>query len=160
MLSVARILVGIDFSEYSREAARYAIFFAQKLGASMTVVHICDARAYVGSGFAPFHLATLRQYVSQQQAIEVSHLEELKTFVEELPHENVSIDYVVCTGAPAAELIRIAAEQKADLIIVGTHGRTGLTGMLIGSTTEKIVRKSKCPVLTIKLSQQQFVMPG
>ena len=65
----------------------------------------------------------------------------------------------VLNGVPFVEIIRYARESEMDLIVMGTHGRTGLGHLLIGSVTERVVRKSPCPVLTVKHPEHEFVMP-
>jgi nucleotide-binding universal stress UspA family protein len=65
----------------------------------------------------------------------------------------------VIRGTPFVEIVRYAREQNVDLIVMGTHGRTGLEHALIGSVTEKVVRKAPCPVLTVRPEGHQFVMP-
>jgi nucleotide-binding universal stress UspA family protein len=66
---------------------------------------------------------------------------------------------MVVRGVPFVEIIRIAKERSADLIVIGTHGRTGIDHMLFGSTAEKVVRKSSCPVLTVRIAGKEFKMP-
>jgi nucleotide-binding universal stress UspA family protein len=69
------------------------------------------------------------------------------------------VDMVMSEGAPFSEIVRAAREQNSDLIVIATHGRTGLKHALLGSVTEKVVRKAPCAVLTIRDAEQQFVRP-
>jgi nucleotide-binding universal stress UspA family protein len=69
------------------------------------------------------------------------------------------VEKIVERGVPFVEIIRTAKEKKADLIVIGTHGRTGIDHMLFGSTAEKVVRKAPCPVLTVRIAGKEFKMP-
>jgi nucleotide-binding universal stress UspA family protein len=69
------------------------------------------------------------------------------------------VEKAVVRGVPFVEIIKTAKEKNADLIVIGTHGRTGIDHMLFGSTAEKVVRKSYCPVLTVRIAGKEFKMP-
>ena len=69
------------------------------------------------------------------------------------------VEQAVVRGVPFVEIIRTAKEKNADMIVIGTHGRTGIDHMLFGSTAEKVVRKSPCPVLTVRMAGKEFKMP-
>ena len=69
------------------------------------------------------------------------------------------VEKAVVRGVPFVEIIRTAKEKNADMIVIGTHGRTGIDHMLFGSTAEKVVRKSPCPVLTVRMAGREFKMP-
>jgi len=69
------------------------------------------------------------------------------------------IEKMVVRGVPFVEIIKTAREKNADLIVIGTHGRTGIDHMLFGSTAEKVVRKAPCPVLTVRMAGKEFQMP-
>ncbi len=160
MREVKRILVGIDYSEYSREAARYALYLAEHLKADVDFLHICDLPAYVGSGYGPYQLAPVKNYINKQKELESASLDEMKRFIGEFDHGKVTVNYHVTSGNAPAEVIRFAEELKVDLIVVGTHGRAGLSQLLLGSVAEKVVRKARRPVLTVKLTNQDFIITG
>lgn len=82
-----------------------------------------------------------------------------RTAEEHETHQTVEITPLRAIGKPFVEIVRAAKERDADLIVIGTHGRTGLAHMLIGSTAEKVVRMAPCPVLTVKHPRHAFVMP-
>lgn len=160
MREIRHILAGIDYSEYSREAARYAVTLAEKLGAHLHFLHVVEYEPYIGSGFGVSFTAPLKQYISKQHEQQQQSMEEMKRFVGEFENRGVSVDYLVAVGNPRVEIIRVAKEIKADLIVVGTHGRRGISQMIIGSVAEKVIRRATCPVLTVKLTQQDFMVPG
>lgn len=154
-----RILVGIDYSEYSREAARYAVILARPFRAKVYFLHVCDVPAFVGSGYGSYHPGSVRHYLKQQKEVEQGALDAVKRFVDEFQEEEIQIRHLVASGSAHVELIRIAKEKAVDLIVIGTHGRAGISQLLIGSVAEKVVRKASCPVLTVKLTDQNFVLP-
>jgi nucleotide-binding universal stress UspA family protein len=160
MRDIRRVLTGIDYSEYSREAARYAVSLAIKLSASVDFLHVVEYQAYVGSGFGAGFTAPLKQYISKQQEQQQQGLDEMKRFVGEFENRGAEINYHVAIGNAPAEIIRVAKEIDADLIVLGTHGRKGISQMIIGSVTEKVIRRAHCPVLTVKLTNQDFMVPG
>ena len=156
MRVIKTILVGIDYSEYSREAARYAIYLARTVKARLVFLYVVEQHAYLGSGLGPFHPAAVRDFVAQQEDFERNSLETIQHFVGEFDLEGIEAEYCTMSGQPQSEIIRMARERQADLIVVGSHGRTGLSQLLIGSVAEKVVRKASCPVLTVKLTDQPF----
>jgi nucleotide-binding universal stress UspA family protein len=84
---------------------------------------------------------------------------EMEKWGSEVGANVAMVERIVTRGVPFVEIIRIAKEQNADLIVIGTHGRTGIDHMLFGSTAEKVVRKSPCPVLTVRMAGREFKMP-
>lgn len=155
MIQLQRILVPTDFSEHSANALKYGCALAEKFSAQLHLLHVLqDLVAMVpepGLAFPP----------------PGDYIEELKISAEEamkkLPASpSAAVDDVVRTtrqGPPFLEIVRYAKEVNADLIVMGTHGRSGLVHMLMGSVAEKVVRKAPCPVLTVRPDQHEFVMP-
>ena len=155
MIDLKRILAPTDFSEYSKPALEYACGFAEQFGSELHLVHVLqDLVAMVpepGMAFPP----------------PGAYLQELKETAERtltiIPQPRWaagrSIVRATRQGTPFLEIIRYAKELEVDLIVIGTHGRTGLSHMLMGSVAEKVVRKAPCPVLTVRPSGHQFTMP-
>jgi nucleotide-binding universal stress UspA family protein len=139
------ILCAIDFSPLSEAVLRYAQALARKESAHLLLVHIVDALPVVAPG-AP---------VQYEQAIATArkHLQDMS---RDLAAGNAEI--VVEAGDPAVELLELAGERKADLIVLGTHGRSGVDKLLMGSTAEEVLSMAECPTITIgpavQLSQQ------
>ena len=155
MISLKKILLPTDFSEYSDSAREYACSFAEKFGAELHLLHVLQDLVAMapepGMAFPP----------------PGDYMKELQTSAEEAlakrPGDVLPADAVVVRdvrhGTPFLEIIRYAKEHDIDLIVMGTHGRSGLAHVLLGSVAEKVVRKAPCPVLTVRPSEHKFEMP-
>jgi nucleotide-binding universal stress UspA family protein len=145
-----KILVPTDFSDHAHEALRYAAELARSFGASLTILHVYDITPYVLPDSVPlydsFQLTQVREEFQR-------HLETLRTVAQQAGASQV--DTQLLQGSPFAEIARFADEHQFALVVMGTHGRTGLAHLLLGSVTEKVVRKAGCPVLTVPLRAQQ-----
>jgi nucleotide-binding universal stress UspA family protein len=135
------ILHPTDFSDRSGHAFRLACALARDYGARLIVLHVAEPPPFVyGEGVLPPDSESLLQVVHEARA----QLNRLST-----PDANVRAERQLETGEPASEILRVARDVPADLIVMGTHGRTGLARLLMGSVAEQVVRKSTCPVLTV-----------
>jgi nucleotide-binding universal stress UspA family protein len=156
MIKMAKILYPTDFSELSTYALRYALSFAHAYQAKLHCLHVVD-EAYqywtaMGPNSVPVGPAT--------EDILQSARKEMDSFAaEHLQHAEVEVITDVVLGRPFMEIIQYARKQCIDLIVLATHGRTGLSHVLLGSVAERVVRKSPCPVLTIRHPQHEFIMP-
>lgn len=139
------ILVPIDFSAHSRNALRYAAPMAEQFGASLRLVYVVEPTVYPADlGFGQVVLPGVEDELREKGAAELQEL------IRQEIGGRVKATAVVRTGKPHQEILREAAEQKVDLIVVATHGHTGVEHMLFGSTAERIVRNATCPVMTIR----------
>jgi len=147
MLRVSRILAPTDFSEYSDHALRSAAEIARQFGAKLCLLHVVSNEAL--ESIAKAHVPPYpvdRVYEDLTQEIR-------EQFVNRVPPEirkAVETEILVLPGVPFLEIIRVARMKGVDLIVMATHGRTGLSHVLMGSVTEKVVRKAPCPVLSIR----------
>jgi nucleotide-binding universal stress UspA family protein len=91
--------------------------------------------------------------------MEKSAWKEMDKWAAEVSSRVKDVVKMVVRGVPFVEIVRTAKEQNADMIVIGTHGRTGIDHMLFGSTAEKVVRKAHCPVLTVRVAGREFKMP-
>ena len=137
-------LVPVDFSNYSASALDYAIDLAKKLGARITLVHVIHAMP-LGVPEAGVALP-----VSYWQEIETEVSQMLEEQRKRIQHAGLRGETVVAHGVPFQEIIKVAKAKNADLIIMGTHGRTGISHILLGSVTEKVLRLAPCPVLVTR----------
>ena len=145
-LSLRRILVPTDFSEASTEALTMAIEFARRFDAAITIFHAHSVPSFV---FPDGMLAVTPQLM---QDLERSIEGELKRVAATVAASGVVVTTHHAIGAPYDEICRYADELGADLIVMGTHGHTGLRHAILGSVAEKVVRKAHCPVLTVSPS--------
>ena len=144
-LPLKRILVPIDFSKHSKNALKYAVPFAKQFGAELLLVYVVEPTIYPADfTFGQVGIPNFENELRERGQ------HELERLVKEEVGKHVPANVVVCTGKPAFEIIKLAEEKKVDLIIIATHGHTGVEHMLFGGTTEKVVRRAHCPVLIVR----------
>ncbi|HEU5060048.1 MAG TPA: universal stress protein [Kofleriaceae bacterium] len=155
MPAIERILVPTDFSPHSAEATAWAAELAGRFGASITLVHVFQPVSMIlPEGFV---LKSADEIASLMSSLDAALVQARNQLASLAPR--VSIDSVLLEGAPFAEIVRHARENGFDLIVLGTHGRSGLRHALLGSVAEKVVRKAPCPVLTVRLAGHDFEHP-
>lgn len=155
MISIKKILVPTDFSETSRYAMQYAIEFAKSFNAELELVHVI----FDESQIVAFYLPQVT-FQNLDQELEESAKKQMEQFLASFPElKDISYTVKMLKGTAFLEIINEAKESNVDLIIIGTHGRSGLEHVLFGSTAEKVVRKAPCPVFTVKPKNFKFVMP-
>lgn len=142
---IERILVPIDFSNYSKNALRYAVNFAKHFKAKMYLVYVVEPMVYPAD-FSMGQIAIPAIDVDIHKRAE----EELKSLAKNFVDPGLEVDTIIKTGKPFVEIYETAKEKNIDLIIIATHGHTGVEHLLFGSTAEKVVRKAPCPVLTLR----------
>jgi nucleotide-binding universal stress UspA family protein len=152
MIEIKKILVPTDFSEYARNALRYATAFAQSFQAQLVLIHCCE-HTVLGAGTEAYHFS-VPEYIAKVEESERTTLEEL---AEEIRGAGFTVETVFAVGAAAAAVVETAREKDVDMIIIATHGRTGFSHLMFGSTAEKVVRMAPCPVLTVKHPEHDFV---
>lgn len=141
-----RILYATDFSGGSEHALQYAASLSQYAAGQLTVMHVVQPFPV---GDDPI-VGTSFDVAAYHAELEKKARAKLGRFVPETLRLGCDTDDVVATGKPYAEILRIAAERRADLIVLGVHGRNALDRLVFGSTTEHIVRRATCPVLTVR----------
>jgi nucleotide-binding universal stress UspA family protein len=152
MINLKKILCPIDHSDGSKEALKYAVSFAMKNEAKLYLLHVIDIRSFDES------IDTMAAQIPNDETIKQLKTKLLECIPEEI-RSDMQIEALVVQGIPFAEIISIAKGNNVDMIVMGTHGRTGLAHIMIGSVSEKVVRKAHCPVLTVRQSGHKFVMP-
>lgn len=148
MPAINRILVPVDFSPSARAALEYAAFLAARFGAALDVLHVSEPPGYVG----PDTLALLPvsgQAGRSQARGDVSR--EVEGILARAGARPAHVSVRVESGEPSDAILHASRDGGADLIVMGTHGRTGLSRLLIGSVAEAVLRRSTCPVLTIRV---------
>jgi universal stress protein A len=148
-MRIQKILVPIDFSEGSRAALRHAVFLAERFAATIETLHVWEPAPYV----TPDQVAWMREGPGSLWKHIVSGLErDLGELVAtETRGSKVPITKRVAAGYVGDSIVRYITDQQHDLVVMGTHGRTGLRHVLIGSVAERVVRLSPVPVMTIRV---------
>ncbi|MDP3831347.1 MAG: universal stress protein [Ignavibacteriaceae bacterium] len=150
-LQINKILVPVDFSDYSRPALLYSSELAEVFGAELILIHIIEPVIYPPD-FSMGQIALPPLTID----IDTAATEELEKLIKtELPG-TIKTKILVRTGKPFVEIVDAAAEENVDLIIISSHGRTGVEHILFGSTADKVVQKSPCPVLTLRYPVKGF----
>lgn len=140
------ILFATDFSESSDHAFQYALSLARKFESRLGIIHVISEPVDLRGFYVP-HIS----FDKLEEEIEQGALKIMEKFCRTHLQGYDKVDTFVVPGIPYDEIIKKAAELGADLIVVGTHGRTGLDHVLFGSTAEKVVRKSEIPVMSIRI---------
>ena len=144
--AIEKILVPIDFSDHSRSALSYAREIAALYGSSLQLVHVIEEPVY------PYFYAPAGGFSMAQQLDDLREKTDaaLDKMLQEAKGPEVPYENFVVTGRPAIEITRLAEEQASDMIVIATHGLTGLERLLVGSTAEQVVRLASCPVFSVK----------
>lgn len=139
---IKKILVPSDFSRESEKSLDYAVMTAKKFGAKIHLFHAIE----------PFPYTTTDAFMVVDNSEALRKIAEtlIKTTAALIKKRGVAVTSSLSVGSPAREIIIKADREKADMIIMGTHGRTGMEHVLLGSVAEKVIRLAKCPVLTIR----------
>jgi nucleotide-binding universal stress UspA family protein len=146
---IKNILVPMDFSACAEKALRYAMPLAEQNAAAITLLHVLPS--YVTGG-----LSTV-DYVQLRGEMRASAESQLSALAAQEGKENVEIRFRTAEGDAATEIIAGANTLRADLIVISTHGRTGLTHALLGSVAEHVVRRAPCPVLVVREREHEFL---
>lgn len=150
---IKKILCPVDFSEFTNETFEYAATIAKKFNAELHLLHVIPNLNY----FTPYEsFLTPENLVAIERNIEQ---EVEKDFNKLLQGAGIEAKKVVRTGITFIEIIDYVKNENIDLIVMGTHGRSGIEHILIGSVAEKVVRKAPCPVLTVRPKGKRFSLP-
>ena len=151
-LRLKRILVPVDFSPPSRKALPYALSFAAQFGAEIILLHVVEPAIYpTEMGYVPAEIETM------YHSMHLTTSEKLADLAREQVPASIPSQTMVRVGAPFQEITLAAQELKVDLIVIATHGYTGLKHVFMGSTAERVVRHAPCPVLTVREGEHDFV---
>ena len=151
---VERILIPTDFSESARYAFNYAVDLNKVLKARLYLLHVLQ-------DFTEFSEYNLSPTILPQLYLEFeeSAARKLEDMLEDMVPPETSCNTYILHGVPFYEIIQFTRKERIDLIILGSHGRTGLKQVLFGHTAEKVVKKAPCPVLTVRHPDAEFTMP-
>lgn len=150
MFKTDTILCPVDFSEISTEALKYAVEFGRTFNSRIVLIHVVEPIiAPSDFTFGPLTSGEVEEKL-------VGHAEEsLEKLASSIGLPEAEKNNIVVRGRASAEIVRVACEVDADLIVMGTHGYTGMVHVLIGSTAERVLRKAPCPVLTLRIKGKE-----
>jgi nucleotide-binding universal stress UspA family protein len=154
----SKILAPTDFSDDSKNALAYAIELAQKFGSEIIVEHVDQplSPVMIGDLSPGLDMSTVNRIAEEQRLMA---LKELDQVIARLREAGVKARSLMRVGAPFLEIISAAQSEGVDLIVMGTHGRSGLAHVLMGSVAERVVNKAHCPVLTVRHPDRKFKHP-
>ena len=153
IVSIRRILSPTDFSDPSSEAQRYAVALADRLGAELHLLHVVVPPVVPFPDSSSSWTMPASGLKSQVEEAEESLSKEIVSW----PEERRVVSSVI-TGFPVEEIKKYAEDHEIDLIVMGTHGLTGISHLMLGSVAEKLVRVATCPVLTVRPGGHQFLV--
>ncbi len=146
MKQFEKILVAVDFSDNSSYAFDYALSLAKQFNSELLLLHVINEPVDLRGFYVP-HIS----FEQLEKEIAAGAAIMMEQFCQEKMQGYSNYKTAIVTGTPFDEIIRKASEFEASLVVIGTHGRTGLDHIIFGSTAERVVRGAACPVLTIRL---------
>ena len=154
-MEIKKILAPTDFSDYAREGVDCAIGLASQFKADLILLHVVSEElfAVMGEGATVYPVDEMLQ----------DRRDEMREFAAQSVRPKLAagatVKEIVTLGSPFVKIIETAKSEGVDLIVMSTHGRTGVSHLLIGSVTERVVRKASCPVLSVRPSGHEFSLP-
>lgn len=153
-MQIKTILFPTDFSQGARAAMDHAVSLARDYRAKLILLYVIQ-----DISIAEWYIPSSLSVTDLVEDMQKSAWQEMDKWAAEVSAKVPDSEKMVVRGVPFVEIIRTAKDKNADLIVIGTHGRTGIDHMLFGSTAEKVVRKAHCPVLTVRMPGKEFKMP-
>ena len=144
MIAMKKVLIPTDFSECSQRAVQYGLAVAEKFQAKPYIIHVWEL-PMTGS-ILPVDPYPEMVFTEEQKAAK----ERLTRLTDELKTHGIDAEAIFAFGKAYVEIVKAAADLEADLIVLATHGRGGISHLLLGSVAEKVVRLAPCPVLTVR----------
>jgi universal stress protein A len=144
VMDIRHILAPTDFSDYSKKAISDAFELARTFGATLSLLHVLEPSPYLGEFTLPTMGEELLGDLERQASAALAQL------LPDAQEAKVEVTRAVAIGSPSQTIVETAEAEHVDLIVMATHGRTGLSHLLIGSVAERVVRTAPCPVLTIR----------
>jgi nucleotide-binding universal stress UspA family protein len=149
MIAIKNVLVATDFSEASQKALAYGQNLARAFGGRLHVLHVADVIATTASQFYPDHPGDPEM---RAESLALKHLRSL------VPDSEARLAARIA-ASPAVAIVEYARTIQADVIVLGTRGRSGVQRLLLGSVAEHVVRHAPCPVLVVRRNEHEFILP-
>jgi nucleotide-binding universal stress UspA family protein len=155
MLPYERILCPVDFSEFSKCALAFAESIARRYGSKLFVQHVVEVQNKIEAGFTAAEF-----YAEYRELLRANGDKNLVKFLKDNSLDDLQPTRVVSEGFSTDAILGFTAAESVDLIVMGTHGRRGLDRFMLGSVTERVVRKATCPILTVHGRATEFAEAG
>ena len=149
MFKIHSILCPVDFSDASHKAVRYAREFAASMGSSVYLLNVVEPR--------PMAVDITLNYVPLEEDLEKAAKADLDVVLQQFLSAGLKAECSVEIGNPSDVILEKSGELQANLVIMGSHGKTGLSRFIMGSVAETVVRKANCPVLIVKAEENEFI---
>lgn len=151
MHKISAILVPVDFFDSSHAALQQALLFAERFDARVEVLHVWEIPAHVRPDLVVWIEGSEEHRKPMTDMAEARAEDEMDAFLREVPADaRRRITERLIGGDPVEVILRLTRDEPFDLVVMGTHGRTGLSHLLLGSVAERVVRGAACPVLTVR----------
>jgi nucleotide-binding universal stress UspA family protein len=150
---IKKIILATDFSSVSKDASNRALFLARVYKAELMVLHVLDVNAWSFPSYYFFTVEGFDRLAESQEQVRQQGKDALKKLADSL---DLDVETIFAEGDPGHEIIRVAEERKADLIVLGTHGHTGWKRFTIGSVVEFVVKHAHCAVFAIRPNEKQI----
>ncbi len=147
MIKLEHLMVATDFSACSKEALDQAIQLAQKMNGRLTLLHVFESPFFYPAETPLGSYPEAYQWLQDFKQEEIKNLDALS---DEIRKEGLPVETIFKEGSPSIEIIQTAKEIGADLIVMGTHGRKGLSHVVMGSVAERVAREAPCPVFIVR----------
>jgi universal stress protein A len=146
MGDVSKILLAVDFSDNSIKACEYALTLARKFGSRIILLHVINEPVDLRGFYVP-HISFERL----EKEIEEGAVKMMDKFISNCLEGYANVETCIVSGIPYEEILKKAEDEQVGMIVLGTHGRTGIDHFLFGSTAERVVRTATSPVLTVRM---------
>ncbi len=162
-MKLTKILAPTDFSDFSGFSMEWAAYLAHMTKAELLLLHVVSeeegriVNEILGDGAVAQIVVGTRTEVLEERCRRMRG--QYEAAIARHIQQDLKVRQIVRIGVPFLEIVRVAKEEDVDMVVLGTHGRTGLSQVLIGSVAEKVVHHAHCPVLTIKHPQYRYVSP-
>lgn len=158
-IGLKKILVPVDFSANSEKALDYGIRLAQRTQASILLLHVFELPEF--SGVLPEASSWQIDYQEIKKTFESAiegAKERLAKVADRVRKAELEVRTQLCQGTPYEEIVKVAKDEEVELIVIATHGYTGLKHFLLGSTAERVVRAAPCPVFVVREKERDFLL--
>lgn len=152
MITIKSILCPLDFSDASKNAYRYACEFAKSMGSRIHLLNVVEPR--------PLAADMTLTYIPVEEDLEKAAMEDMEPLVQEAKSKGIEVIADVMIGMPVDVILQQLTDFDVSLLIMGSHGKTGLSRLLMGSVAEGVVRKATVPVLIVKAEEKEFISEG